>query len=225
MTETIDVDELIGPVEPGSLRAILATTLNGSAATPEGTSGGLGNRTDTELLLRVREVVDVILVSAGTVRTEDYGPVHADTRIAAVTRSLDLDTSTRFFTDAEPGPIILTPQECLDDPALAGRRRALADAGAQLLSSGDGSPAAMLDALRSLGLANVSLEGGPSLYEAFLDAGLIDVWHLTVDPSIVSPVTTPFIAGTGSTVTRHRLTLEHLAATDDGCLFLRYRRA
>lgn len=223
MSEPINVDELIGPVEPCSLRAILATTLNGSAATPEGTSGALGNQTDTDLLLRVREVVDVILVSAGTVRTEGYGPVHADTRIAVVSRSLDFDVTTRFFTEGRP--LVLTPQECIDDPALADKRRALTGVGAQLLSSGDGSPAAMLDALRSIGLENVSLEGGPSLYEAFLSAELIDVWHVTVDPSIVAPIATPFIENTTTAPARHMLALEHLAATDDGCLFLRYRRA
>ncbi|MDR7329477.1 dihydrofolate reductase family protein [Corynebacterium guangdongense] len=223
MTERIDVDELIGPLEPGTVRAILATTLNGSAATPEGTSGGLGNRTDTELLLRVREVVDVIIVSAGTVRAEDYGPAHTGTPIAVVSRSLDFDTSTRFFSGA--GPIVLTPQTCVDDPALASRREELADAGARLLSSGDGSPAAMLEALRTIGLEDVSLEGGPSLYEAFLSAGLIDVWHVTVDPSVVVPVETPVLANTDAAAARHRLILESVRGTDDGCLFLRYRRA
>lgn len=223
MTEPIDVDELIGALDPRTVRAILATTINGSAATPEGTSGALGNRTDTELLLRVREVVDVILVSAGTVRAEDYGPAHTDTPIAVVSRSLDFDTSTRFFSGSRP--IILTPRACVDDPALANRREELADAGAQLLSSGDGSPAAMLEALRSIGLEHVSLEGGPSLYEAFLSAGLIDVWHVTVDPSIVIPLETPFIAKTGTAAARHRLALENVRAAEDGCLFLRYRRA
>lgn len=222
LPEHIDPDELIGAgTEP--LRAILATTLNGSATTPDGTSGALGNKTDTALLLRVREIVDVVLVGAGTVRAESYGPVHSpDTRIAVASRSLDFDTSTSFFSDASPGPIILAPQSSLTDPALAGHRTKLADAGATLISSGDGSPAAMLAALRAAGLPRVSLEGGPGLYRDFLLAGLVDVWHVTVDPSLVTPAN-PFIAE-GERVQQH-LALEHVAATADGCLFLRYRRA
>lgn len=225
MKEHIEPDELIGPVDPRTVRAILATTLNGSAVTPEGTSGALGNRTDTALLLRVREIVDVILVGAGTVRTEGYGPAHSGTPIAVVSRSLDFDTSTSFFADGEP--IVLAPQDSLEDPVLTERRRRLTDAGARLLSIGDGSPAAMLAALRSQGLTHVGLEGGPRLYEEFLRAGLVDVWHVTVDPSIVTPVATPFIAGAGKaeSMTRHRLHLENASATADGCLFLRYRRA
>ena len=45
------------------------------AATLEGTSGALGGDGDRMAFRRLREWADVVLVGAGTIRAEDYGPV------------------------------------------------------------------------------------------------------------------------------------------------------
>ena len=67
--------DLLGPTSPTpeilSVRAICASTLNGSA-TIDGRSKALGNDLDGKLLNALRDWCDVVLVGAETVRSENY---------------------------------------------------------------------------------------------------------------------------------------------------------
>src|SRR5205823_11342695 len=94
----------------------MITTVDG-ATTVAGRSGGLGGPADKRVFAAIRSVADVILVGAGTVRAENYGP---DRRLAIVTASLDLEPDARVFTGDVP-PTVLTTSDA--DP---GRRTALA---------------------------------------------------------------------------------------------------
>ncbi len=64
-----------GPPEPGGhwLRANMVTSLDG-AASLDGRSGGLSGAADEQVFAMLRALADVILVGAGTVRAEGYGP-------------------------------------------------------------------------------------------------------------------------------------------------------
>ena len=72
----------------------------------DGLSGGLGGPADRRMFLSLRSIADVILVAAGTVRAEHYGPPRTSPdqraqrlargqaecpRLAIVSGSLDLD--------------------------------------------------------------------------------------------------------------------------------------
>ena len=130
MNHVDTVNTIIGPTSAQEeIRAVAITTLFGSFTTG-GTSGELGNETDSAVLQGLREWADVILVGSGTVKAEDYGP--ADTPMAVVSRSLNFDTTTKLFSGTPP--IIVTPQESLVDPALASRRKALETAGCELVA-------------------------------------------------------------------------------------------
>ena len=100
----------------------MVASLDG-AITIEERSGGLGSPADKAMFSALRGVADVILVGAGTVRAEGYGPARPSEairaarlargqqevpRIAVVTRSLDLDASTPLFTDSVRPPIVIT---------------------------------------------------------------------------------------------------------------------
>ena len=89
----------------------------------DGRSGALGNPTDARVLGALRRAADAVLVGAGTVRAEGYGPARPTAatraarrargqdevpRIAVVTRSLDLDLSTPLFTEPEAPTIVIT---------------------------------------------------------------------------------------------------------------------
>ena len=213
----MNVAELIGPTAPLEVRAIAATTLFGSL-TRHGTSAALGNTTDTALLHAVRHWADCVLVGAGTVRAEGYGS--SSTPLAVVTRSLDLDTASPLFDGAVH---VLTPQHSLDDVTLATKRNQLLRAGARLVSTGDGTAAQILAALRSLGHRRISCEGGPSLYAEMFRADAIDVLHLTVDPTLSGADGHPGLPLTGDDV--RRFTLEDVSVDRDSTLFCRYRRA
>lgn len=218
----IDIEALIGPtLSPGApeLRAVTANTLFGAFAR-RGTSGELGNDTDGNLIAGLREWADVILVGAGTVQAEDYGP--AATPMAVVSRSLKVDASLGIFHGSRP--MVLAPERSLIDAALAPRARALIDAGAEVHSTGDGEPADIVTTLRRLGFPRILCEGGPSLYAAMLGADLIDVLHLTVDPSI-SNQDGPFgLELPGGAPFVRRFALEDASVDEDSMLFCRYRR-
>ena len=78
---------------------------------------------DKALFAVLRSLADVVLVGAGTMRAEGYGPARLsdDARarrrdrgpppvppIAVMTRSCRLDWSARFFTEAEQRPLVVT---------------------------------------------------------------------------------------------------------------------
>lgn len=211
----IATGDLIGPDRPTELRAVAVTTANG-AARVDGDTGTMGNATDTALLLGLRDWADVVLVGAGTVIAEDYGG--SPTPLAVVTRRLSLDPGARLF--AEGSPLLLVPQSSLDDPALAHRRALLTAAGATLVSTGSGTAGEIVAALHGLGHHRITCEGGPGLYSQLFRADLVDVLHLTVDPVLHSPADMQLLRGD----VHRRLALDHLAATADGTVFLRYRR-
>ena len=219
------VDALIGPLaSPGTLelRAVAVNTLFGAFAR-RGTSGSLGNRTDSALLAGLRDWADVILVGAGTVHAEDYGP--AATPMAVVSRSLEVDTSLGIFEGARP--LILAPEPSLADASLLPHTRTLTAAGAELHSTGRGEPAEIVAALRRLGFNRILCEGGPGLYAAMLRANLVDVLHLTVDPSVGSedgPFGLDLAAGGAARAFTRRFLLEDATVDADSTLFCRYRR-
>ena len=211
MNHVDTVNTIIGPTSAQEeIRAVAITTLFGSFTTG-GTSGELGNETDSAVLQGLREWADVILVGSGTVKAEDYGP--ADTPMAVVSRSLNFDTTTKLFSGTPP--IIVTPQESLVDPALASRRKTLEAAGCELVV-GNGVPE-VVDKLRARGFDRIVCEGGPSLYAEMFKHSLIDVLHLTLDPHANGEP-----AGLAGDIDE-RFALED-AVADGDYLFTRYRR-
>ncbi|RNE49282.1 pyrimidine reductase family protein [Corynebacterium alimapuense] len=229
----IDPADLIGPVqEPGfpELRAIAVTTLGGGASL-SGTSESLGNDTDTALLLGLRQWSDVVLVGAKTAAAEDYAGVRSTPSrktpapLAVITRSLSLDPGSRLFTDTDTPPLILIPQESLEDPALNSQRHRLVDAGAQLISTGQGSAQEIIAALHALGYARIACEGGPGIYAMLFEANLVDILHLTIEPVAHAPVEKQlFSPRPDSGGFAHRLQLEDASTTADSTMFLRYKR-
>lgn len=246
------LDELVGPDtpahgetgapatggRPAEVRAIMVSALTGSAAV-DGTSGGLGNDLDAALLAAVRQWADAVLVGAGTVRAEDYGPVCPDPDytarraargqaaapvLAVLSGSLALDTSARLFAACRgeaPGarpPLILTDSS----GAASARAETLRSAGAEVVDTGGGDVRAAVDTLVARGARRIVCEGGPSLLGAEISADLIDVLYLTLSPVLSGAVEQPLV--TGAETTARPMELENLHRDADSTLFLRYRR-
>lgn len=174
-----------------TVRVNFVSSIDGSA-THEGKSGGLSGAADKRHFELLRRVTDVVLVGAGTVRDEGYGPMRvsdASARwraehgmpphpvFAIVTGQLDLDPSSPIFADAPVRPIVVTTSR-VDVTAF----RAVAD----VIAVGDDHVdlAAALAALRSAGHDQVLGEGGPALFGSFLAADLVDELCLTVSPTL-----------------------------------------
>ena len=182
------------PAERPWVTMSMVTSIDGATAV-DGRSGPLGGEPDRAVFRAVRAIADVVLVAAGTVRTEGYGPIRLSApaaaartdagrpagppRLVVVTGSLDVDLSRA--ADGPVQPLVLTTEDA--DPA---RRAAMEDL-AEVRTYGHGSVelAPALADLRADGVGVVVCEGGPSLNASLVEADLVDEWCLTVAPTVV----------------------------------------
>ena len=224
-------DDRPGPDDrPWVLVNMVASADGGTAV--DGRSGALGGPADKRVFAAVRAVADVVLVAAGTVRAERYGPPRPSDevrhqrrargqaeapRLAIVTRSLDLDLDAPLFADAEQPPFVVVSADV--DPT----RRSAAAERAQVLVCGERevSLTLALQALHAEGARVVLVEGGPSLNGQLVAADLVDELCLTVSPLLVAGSSARVAHGDRSIATRMRV---RRILEDDGLLFLRYTR-
>ena len=207
--------------QPGGRPWVLANmvaSVDGQAAV-EGRTSPLSGPADRSVFRLLRSVADVVLVGAGTVRIERYGPaVGPDpSPIAVVSRSLDLDWEGRLFHGAER-TMVLTCEAAEPD-----RRRRVAEV-AEVIVAGDERVdlAWALDELGRRGHRLVLCEGGPHLLNELVVADLIDELCLTVSPLLVGTRGPGLLAG----VERASPAPLRLASVleDDHSLLLRYLR-
>jgi riboflavin biosynthesis pyrimidine reductase len=207
----------------------MISTLDG-AITINGRSGLLGGPADRGVFQVLRSLADVILVGAGTVRAEGYGPVTLDDQlraqraargqsgvppIAVVTGTGNLDWSAPFFTEAEARPIVVTT--LASDPGA--RRRAESVADVVMAGEDRVDPADALRQLWGAGHRSVLVEGGPGLNADVVHAGLMDELCLTLSPRLVAGDGTRILAGP-ELMPPLQLRLLHLLE-QDGFLFSR----
>jgi riboflavin biosynthesis pyrimidine reductase len=214
------------------LRVNFVSSIDG-AGTHEGLSAGLGTPADKRVFDILRRLCDVVLVGAGTVRAEGYGPMRleepavrwrrehrlADHPVfAIVSAGLNLDPGHRIFTDAPVRPIVVTVERAARE-----RRNALAEV-ADVLVAGDEhvDTELMRSLLTDRGLTQVHSEGGPHLFGNFLREDTVDEVCLTISPFAEGPGAGRITAGTPTGVQRP-MALAH-ALSSDGTLLLRYLR-
>ncbi|HEY4266658.1 MAG TPA: pyrimidine reductase family protein [Galbitalea sp.] len=177
------------------LRVNFISSIDG-AATIDGRSGGLGDDADHRVFDILRRLSDVVLVGAGTVRTEGYGPIVVDddgmtARVTAglkpqptfaiVSGTLNLDPKSTIFTKSPVRPIIVTTAS-----APASRRELLEHLADVVVCGGDTvDPAVAVDALADRGLTRIHCEGGPQLFGSLLAADVVDEVCLTISPQFV----------------------------------------
>jgi riboflavin biosynthesis pyrimidine reductase len=187
------------------------------ATTLAGVSGGLGGRADQALFALLRRLAEVVLVGAGTVRAERYGP--SSVPIAVVSRSCRFDWEAPFFTAQKARPMVVTAASA----PVARRARAAELAEVVVAGEHDVDLAVALDALAARGFRTVLAEGGPTLNAQLVAAGLLDELCLTLAPRLVGGDAKRVLAGPALAP----LADLHLRSVceQDGFLFLRYRTA
>lgn len=196
-----------------------------------GESKGLSGPADREVFHALRGIADAILVGAGTVRADNYGPMRprpgvSQARrargqapvapIVVISRSLALDWTSALFTDAEAPTVVAAPT---DAPEQA---RADARAAGPLIVAGTGHVALdeVLGELARAGHDSVLCEGGPGLFAQLAQSDLLDEVCIAVSPLLVAGGAQRVLPG-ALLVPPRRLMIAALLEAD-GFLFVRY---
>jgi riboflavin biosynthesis pyrimidine reductase len=215
-----------------SVRVNMIESVDG-AATLSGRSGGLSGAADKALFRTLRAAADVVLVGAGTVRAERYGPVRltdeqraartasgldAVPPIAVVSASCEFDVESPFFTSAESRPVVVTVEAA--PPAARAR---LAEA-ADVVVAGETTVdlARALGVLGDRGWTDVLAEGGPTVVGQLVADDLMDELCVTLSPRLVSGEAPRIALGQPMEHVRHLHLLVLLE--EEGFVFARYGR-
>lgn len=203
--------ELYAPPSRRWLRTNLVTSVSGSVSGADGTSATLTSRADRRILGVIRELADVVVVGAVSVRAEGYrAPSRA--RLAIVTASGDLRGHGLGGADlsrvvvACPASAVETVRESLGDVTTVDLDVA---APMQALVSG----------LRALSCQSIVCEGGPSLVAQLLAANLVDEVCMTTSPVLNGAGLPPFGRAAFAPID---LDLAQLFTSADGYLFARW---
>ncbi|MEY2476531.1 MAG: hypothetical protein QOG87_1846 [Actinomycetota bacterium] len=199
-----------------SVRLNMIASVDGGTAVA-GVSGSLGGPADKAVFDALRSLTDMVLVAAGTVRAERYGP--SPMPVAVVTRSCLLDWEAPFFTAPIAKPIVVTVSNApADNVERAGKVADVVIAG-----ENDVDLTRAVVALGERGANRVLAEGGPTLNGQLAAADLLDEVCLTLSPKIVSGGSKRIVTAT-DLPEPISMTLRSLCEAD-GLLFLRYRAA
>ena len=188
------------------------TTLDGRAAIA-GSSGPIGSDTDTEMLSGLRTRFDAVMIGAGTMRVERYGPMKP--LAVLVSGRLDLPWDAPLFTDERGEALIFTASEAEPPQTAASvdvvRHERAVDLG---------------EALRHLrqerDIRAVLCEGGPRLHAQMQAEGLVDELFLTIAPKLSGGEEPRILEGPLPDVVGLQLAW---LLEEDGELYARYRRA
>ncbi|KLO29552.1 pyrimidine reductase family protein [Mycobacterium haemophilum] len=218
------------------VRANFITSADGGA-TADGKTGAMAGPGDRFVFNMLRELADVVVVGAGTVRIEGYSGAHLPVaqrqqrqargqnevpQLAIVTKSGRLDRDMAVFTRTEVAPLMLTCTATAKE-----LRPRFADLADVVDCSGDDpnkvDEAAVLAALQARGLRRVLTEGGPMLLGSFIQRGMLDELCLTIAPLLVGGLARRIATGPGQLLTRMRCA--HVLTDDAGYLYARYVKA
>jgi riboflavin biosynthesis pyrimidine reductase len=191
-----------------------AATVDGRA-TIGGVSGPIGSEADTAMLVGLRTRFDAVMIGAGTMRAERYGPLPGDQLMVIVSGSLELPWDAPLFSEEGGNALVFTSSDAEPPPA-ATPVRVVRHEGAVDLD------AALRHLREEHGVRAVLGEGGPRLHAEMQAAGLVDELFLTTSPKLAGGAAPRIVEGELPEVAPLELAW---LLEEDGELFARYRRA
>lgn len=225
------------PTTPGSatVRSNFVASLDGSVQGIDGHSGSINTESDHQVFALHRALADVILVGAGTVRSEGYRAVdlrgwqHAlraseglapYPTLVVISGSLRLDPGF-VAPPYEHGPVIIVTGSNRSEEEI----RPFAEAGSQVLRSPDPEVSLrwLVADLAARGLGRILCEGGPTVHRDLMADGLLDELSLTLAPSAVGGVGHRSTSG-AALAERADFDLRFVLLGDDQTIFTNYRR-
>lgn len=231
-----ELSRLYAHPDPGDrawVRTNFVSTLDGAVQGRDGRSGTINTASDRAVFALMRAHADVVLVGAGTARSEHYRAVDLDDWQVAIREKLGLapyptlaivsasgDLAENLATGKDCGPVLILTSRA----SRAGRPQFAA--GVEVIEfdgAGELPVPELITELTDRGLRRVLCEGGPRLNRQLHAAGLVDELCLTLSPMVIAG---PSARTTlGDQIEEDRFRLEHALGADDSTLLLRYLRA
>ena len=191
----------------------MIASIDGSTVV-DGNSGALSSPTDSAVLSQLRKIADVIIVGAGTVRGEGYGPPSKKgQRVGVITAMGSVDLTTPLFTSGA-GFIITSIEGAIETTDV------------DVLRTGH-NKVDLHEAVRRIpelcpDARVVQAEGGAALNGSLLDADVLDEINVTTSPATVGGGG-PRISAM-ATDHQHRFDVAQLAIDDESFLYARWLR-
>lgn len=180
-----------------------AITLDGKIAAADRLKFDLSSHEDRMRMGVLRDQAGVVIVGAGTLRSEDPPPfVRGQNHTPGtdrpaftwviLTRSLDVPVQSKVVSSEEVRTIVVAPSRASNP----GKETALGRR-AEIWHLGDSEIdlSALLGRLSECGYRRVLVEGGGEVNFSFLSAGLVDELHVTLCPYVLGGKTAPTLAG------------------------------
>lgn len=161
--------EALYAAEGPLLRLNFVATLDGAVTGPDGRSGTINSAADHRGFTAMRRAADVLLVGAGTVRAEEYGPARIP--VVVVSSRPELPDSVR----GRDGVVLAT----------TGASGATESESVWICGQDRVDLPRLLDRVRREIGPHVLSEGGPTLAADLVALGLVDELGLSWTPSLV----------------------------------------
>lgn len=208
---TVDLASLARPDRPYTVTNF-ALTVDGHA-TISGRSGPIGTGTDTAMLVGLRKSADAVMIGAGTMRAERYGPMPGDRLTVLLSNRFELPWDAGLFTEGRGRVLIFTTAETgppdTETPVEIVRHEGSVDL------------ASAMNHLRTEHDVGALLcEGGPLLHAQLIEQNLVDELFITVSPKLAGGLGPKLVEGLSEKV--RELELAWLLE-GEGELFARYR--
>jgi riboflavin biosynthesis pyrimidine reductase len=160
------------------LRVNMVSTVDGAATGENGTSRTINNEVDQRVFRVLRDLADVIIVGAGTLRNERYAPNPKP--IVVVSRTGSVPPTLR---DSPPGQVLLATVTRAE--GLGRARELLGEENVLELGSHRVDLLALRDQLVERGYRQLLSEGGPHLLRDLLDQECVDELDSTIVPRLI----------------------------------------
>jgi riboflavin biosynthesis pyrimidine reductase len=234
-SSNVDVHQFFGRdwLDAGGVRVNFIASVDGGV-TVEGKSAGLQTPGDNRIFAALRDLADVVVVGAGTARTEGYRALNqpaariqkrevnglaAALPIAVLTRSLGLDPSLSLFTAADPAARTLVFTCAAAKPAEHAELARVAE----VIICGDAEVdlSEVHGVLVGRGLKRILCEGGPTLFGDLAATGNVTELCLSISPMLAGPGSGRIVGGPPWEKSPRPLEL-HGLLEEAGALFARY---
>ncbi|HET7455517.1 MAG TPA: dihydrofolate reductase family protein [Solirubrobacterales bacterium] len=182
-------------------------------ATIGGRSGPIGSDADTAMLVGLRKRFEAVMIGAGTMRVERYGPM--EPLLVLVSGRLDLPWDAPLFSQEGAEILVFTAAET-EPPETAATVEVVRHEGAVNLRE------ALRHLRRERGIRALLSEGGPHLHAQMQADGLVDDLFLTIAPKLSGGEGPRILEGPLPDVVGLELAW---LLEEDGELFARYRRS